>query len=87
MKNAEARFFNQHRRIYDIAGEVVGYEIPPADDPRKKRVALCGADAGFLVKHTDQNRARRREVSRSLSLSGGMIRGGNRPYVKPRKVQ
>lgn len=82
IKNAEARFYNQHRIITDVEGHVVGFEIPASDDPRKPRVAMRGAGSVVLVEHTDRSRARRRELARAYGITGALA-GKNRPYVKP----
>jgi hypothetical protein len=80
---ATRRFFNEHRVMRDpISCGVVGFEIPAADDPRTRRVRMRGEGSGFLVEHTDRNRARRRDLSRDYALTG-MMRGSNKPYVKP----
>jgi hypothetical protein len=63
----------------DRHGHVIGV-APMADtDTRKRRAQQCSA-AGWLVVHTDRNRAERRAMSRDYGFTG-MLRGNNAPHV------
>lgn len=72
------RLYWEHRIIVDEAGHTYGYAVPNESDTRTPRAQQSGREtSGFLVVHSDRNRARRRELSRGALLP---LRGTNRPH-------
>jgi hypothetical protein len=77
--SALSRFNKPYRVIRDDRGNIIAHAIPNEHDIRSPRAVASGRASGWLVQHTERNRARRRQMSRGAVL--GMVRGSNKPVL------